>query len=62
MPYLRHLAVALALVAGTACSNSVDLSDPKVIAVELSLYGSVWYSSATLTADPVTATFRRTSR
>jgi hypothetical protein len=141
MAYSRHLVMALALVASTACSNSVDLSDPKVIAVELrgtwsrvfdapgnstvlqlsvsastitgtgtfageagpsgtltvtgqiatgqpagtlveidfaqsdgfvghftgtldaadSLSGSVWYSSATLTADPVTATFRRTS-
>jgi hypothetical protein len=35
MPNLRQLAVALVLVASTACSNSVDLADPNVIAQEL---------------------------
>jgi hypothetical protein len=31
----RHLVVALALVASAACSSSVDLTDPNVIAGEL---------------------------
>ena len=35
MPNLRQLVVVLALAASTACSNSVDLADPKVIAEEL---------------------------
>jgi hypothetical protein len=136
----RQLVAALALVASSACTSPLDLSDPRVIAVELrgtwsrvfdapgistvlqlsvhdstitgtgtfsaeagpsgtltvtgriatgqpagtlveidfaqsdgfvghftgtllsadSLYGSVWYTSANLTADPVPATFRRT--
>lgn len=140
MPKHRQLvAAALVLVVSAACSNPVDLKDPKVVAAELrgtwsrsfdvpgtstvfvisvqdltltgtgtfadeagpsgtlsftgqvttqqfggplvqidfvqtdgfvghfsgsltnadSLYGIVWYSSATITADPVTATFRR---
>jgi hypothetical protein len=35
MPGFRQLAVALSLVASVACSNSVDLADPNVIAQEL---------------------------
>jgi hypothetical protein len=35
MPGFRQLAIALALVATVACSNSVDLADPNVIAQEL---------------------------
>lgn len=35
MPNFRPLAFAFALAAGTACSNSVDLADPNVIAQEL---------------------------
>ena len=35
MPRFRQLAVALSLVASAACSNSVDLADPNVIAQEL---------------------------
>jgi hypothetical protein len=31
----RHLVFALAFVAGAACSSSVDLADPNVIAAEL---------------------------
>ena len=140
MPNSHHLIIALALVS-VACSSSLDLTDPRVIALELrgtwsrtfdapgnstvfhlsvrdstitgdgtfsdevgpsgtlsvtgqiatgqpagtivkidfaqsdgfvghftgtldgtdSLDGIVWYTSATITADPVTATFRRTS-
>jgi hypothetical protein len=35
MPRFRQLAEALLLVASVACSNSVDLADPNVIAQEL---------------------------
>jgi hypothetical protein len=35
MPNFRQFAAALALVASVACSNSVDLADPNVIAREL---------------------------
>jgi hypothetical protein len=35
MPGFRQLAIALSLVATVACSNSVDLADPNVIAQEL---------------------------
>ena len=35
MPGFRQLAIALSLVATVACSNSVDLADPNVIAREL---------------------------
>jgi hypothetical protein len=35
MPGFRRLAIALLLVASAACSNSVDLADPNVLAQEL---------------------------
>jgi hypothetical protein len=35
MPKFRQLAIALSLIASAACSNSVDLADPNVIAQEL---------------------------
>jgi hypothetical protein len=35
MSISRHLVVALALAGGAACSSPLDLTDPRVVAVEL---------------------------